>query len=82
MTGQRLTDENGAAVILNVEPPSLRAWRRKGQGPPYLRIGRLIRYSIEDLEEWLAQRRFTSSAHERSCAQKCAPLKIEDKENG
>ena len=36
---------------------TLRNWRSQGVGPAYLRIGRAILYSREDLERWEATRR-------------------------
>ncbi len=36
---------------------TLNTWRcTKRGGPPYIRIGRLIRYRKEDLDRWLAER--------------------------
>ena len=32
-------------------------YRVRGGGPPYLRLGGLVRYTLEDLEAWLAGRR-------------------------
>jgi len=37
--------------------PTLTAWRRKRIGPPFYQIGRLIRYSPEDLLKYLGSRR-------------------------
>ena len=33
--------------------PTLRSWRYKGEGPPYIKVGRLIRYRLSDVEAWL-----------------------------
>jgi Helix-turn-helix domain len=35
----------------------LKQARRKGTGPAYLRINRMIRYKVEDLDRWLAKYR-------------------------
>ena len=29
------------------------AWRQSGKGPAYLKIGRRIKYKVEDLDAWL-----------------------------
>ena len=33
--------------------PWLRKKRREGDGPPFLKIGRLVRYRRQHIEEWL-----------------------------
>ncbi len=41
---------------------TLQAWRVRGGGPKYLKIGRSVRYRRKDIEAWLASkiRRSTS----------------------
>lgn len=36
----------------NIEPSTLRSWRRRKQGPPFVRIESCIRYRIQDVEEY------------------------------
>lgn len=44
-----------AAELLNCHPDTLRLWRRAGTGPPVTFLSnRLIRYSSEDLAEYVA----------------------------
>jgi len=60
-----LLSEKQAADFLGLSPRALQAWRTKGGGPPYLRIGhRTVRYSQTDLEAWLENRRFENTAQE------------------
>ena len=42
------------APMIGVKEPTLKAWRRKGIGPPYVRFGNRVRYRICDVEAWLA----------------------------
>ena len=49
-------DDAGAAVVLGCAPRTLPNWRSQGRGPRFIRVGRLIRYRIEDLEEYLDAR--------------------------
>lgn len=49
--------EPGAAVYINYKISTLRAWRRQGRGPAYIRYGRSIRYRIADLDAWVAAHR-------------------------
>jgi predicted DNA-binding transcriptional regulator AlpA len=48
-----LTEENTSKRI-NVSRSALRKWRRQGAGPRYVKLGRLVRYSVAELENWLA----------------------------
>ncbi len=62
---QALWDEIQTAERLNLKSPrALQNWRCKGYGPPFLKIGRLVRYRPEDIEDWLTQqtRQSTSEA--------------------
>lgn len=45
--------EAQAATALSVTTRSLRAWRQKRQGPPWLRIGQTIYYRRSALTDWL-----------------------------
>ena len=63
---EALLTEKQAANFLGLNPRSLQAWRTRGGGPSYLRIGhRTTRYRMEDLEVWLESKRFSSTAEER-----------------
>lgn len=64
MTTQRNVASEGpwlttqeVAARLNVEPHTLRSWCRKGTGPRRHRLnGKVLRFRIEDVEAWEAQR--------------------------
>ena len=51
-----------AAERLGVTLPTLANWRWKGEGPPFCRVGRRVRYRLVDLAVWLDEqtRRSTS----------------------
>jgi predicted DNA-binding transcriptional regulator AlpA len=49
----RLLIEAETAKYIAMSRPWLRLGRMKGTGPPYIRIGRTIRYDIRDLDNWL-----------------------------
>lgn len=42
-----------AAVYLSISPETLKKARAKRQGPPFIKIGRCIRYSPYELEKYL-----------------------------
>ena len=54
LAGVGLVDENNAAKFLACSPSLLRKWRMgKKEGPPVVHIGRLVRYSVASLEEFV-----------------------------
>jgi hypothetical protein len=46
-----------AAEFLRLSPQTLRNWRTQSRGPAYIRAGRAIRYSSEDLKTYMNQNR-------------------------
>lgn len=42
-----------AAARLGVQPKTLYEWRRLRKGPPSLRVGRLVKYRSDVLDEWI-----------------------------
>jgi len=46
-----------AAGFLQVKLPTLAEWRCKRIGPPWFRVGRLVRYDLSDLRAWLKANR-------------------------
>ena len=50
---ERLLTESEMAHRLGVSISGLRKWRERHVGPKFIRLGRLIRYSVTDLEAWL-----------------------------
>lgn len=58
-----LLNESHAAELLGVTSKCLQAWRVRGGGPIYLKIGRLVKYSQTDLDTFLEKcRRKSTSA--------------------
>ena len=54
---RRLLTSDEAADLLRLRPATLRAWRCRGAGPPYHKVGDRVRYSRRDLDAWLAKQR-------------------------
>jgi len=42
---------------LQVSPRTLRKWRAEGTGPPWIQIGRQVRYNPRDVKTFLEKRR-------------------------
>jgi hypothetical protein len=54
----KLVNEKEAAKLLNLGIQTLRNWRCRRTGPPYLKLcGRLVRYDYRDLVEYARSRR-------------------------
>jgi excisionase family DNA binding protein len=51
-TGINLIDYNAAAALLGIQPQSLRRLVSQRQ-VPHLHVGRLVRFDLEDLREFL-----------------------------
>jgi hypothetical protein len=49
----RCLSERSVAALLEVSVAALRKWRHTSAGPPYLRIGKLIRYRLSDLRNFM-----------------------------
>jgi len=61
-----LITEGEAASMLRVSLTSLRRWRREGRGPVYRKLGRAVRYRPDDLADFVASARRTSTAERRA----------------
>ncbi len=58
---------SAAANRIGVEPQTMRAWRCRGVGPRYIRVGGprgRCYYDVDELEQWLADRTFQSTSEE------------------
>ena len=51
---QAYVTEKEIARKLGLVPETLQAWRRTAKGPPFVKLGRAIRYRLKDVEAWLA----------------------------
>lgn len=51
---EQLLEPTRVARVLGVEVETLGAWRRKGYGPRWYRIGKKVRYSEADLRLWMS----------------------------
>lgn len=52
-----LMTEKATALLLSVSFRTLQSWRQTDRGPPYLKIGRAIRYEREALLAWIELQR-------------------------
>lgn len=58
----RLLRPDEAAAYLSLSPQTLAHLRIRGGGPPYIKISTAVRYSTEDLEQYVAARKRRSTS--------------------
>ncbi|MDY6808338.1 MAG: helix-turn-helix domain-containing protein [Actinomycetota bacterium] len=52
-TVDRLLTTNEAASLTGFSEKTHRNWRCAGTGPPYVRVGRAVRYRESELRRWV-----------------------------
>ena len=62
MKAMILLSETEAASFLGIRPSTLAAWRYRGTGPVFRKIGRLCRYLQADLETYVETQARKSTA--------------------
>jgi predicted DNA-binding transcriptional regulator AlpA len=55
-TLEKLIDQKQLAQLFRVSIGTLRYWRINGRGPPYRKVGHLVRYAPSDVQDWLSRR--------------------------
>ncbi len=55
-------DTRRAAELIGMSRRTLEKWRGEGAGPPFLKLGRRVLYSVADLEDWIRSRRRRSTS--------------------
>jgi len=56
MNNKQLMDSDEAAEYLGLKRTTLEAWRCKGGGPLYLKLGRAVKYRLADLDAFIEER--------------------------
>lgn len=54
--GSALIDEKQLCAELGISVVTATKWRAKAEGPPFIKVGRLVRYRRSDVEAWLRSR--------------------------
>jgi hypothetical protein len=57
----RYVNDVEAAEILSSSPQTLRNWRHLRRGPAYSKRGRMVRYKVRDLLDYMAAGRIVPS---------------------
>jgi excisionase family DNA binding protein len=56
LSNENAFNERQAAKYLGVSAGTLRLWRSENRSPRYFRAGKLIRFRVRDLNEWIEAR--------------------------
>jgi predicted DNA-binding transcriptional regulator AlpA len=54
--------DNEAAHYIGMKTQTLRNWRAMNRGPAYVKVGRAVRYSLNDLDAYMTERRVQPDA--------------------
>ena len=50
-------DERQASKVLGMAVQTLRNWRHQRRGPVYVKLGRSVRYQMDDLENYIQKQK-------------------------
>ena len=57
-----VVNEFRVAEITGLAVGTLRNWRCRGEGPPFIKMGTRVRYSVKSIEAWMAEREVRSTS--------------------
>ena len=57
-----LLDEKQTAALLRVTTKAVQGWRYRGGGPRFVKVGRCVRYRLEDLQAFVLAALRTSTS--------------------
>lgn len=61
-----LLNEAEVAEMTGLSKRTLQAWRYRGGGPPFIKLGRAVRYRKSDIVEWINEQAVRSTAEHTS----------------
>jgi predicted DNA-binding transcriptional regulator AlpA len=53
------------AVETDLSQHTLAIYRCRGNGPPYYKVGKFVRYDREEVRQWMRSRRYRSTSEGR-----------------
>lgn len=56
-----LLTEEQLALILSISPRTLQTQRQTGRGIPFIKIGKLVRYDLTAVEDFIQKNNYTST---------------------
>lgn len=64
----RLLNEKEAADLTGLAIRTLQAWRVRGEGPRFVKVGRAVRYRRRDVVAWIEQNTLASTSQRPASA--------------
>jgi hypothetical protein len=61
-TSQEYVDTDGLAVITGISPSTWHKRRLTGDTPPFVKVGRSVRYHVPTAKAWMAERQRRSTS--------------------
>jgi predicted DNA-binding transcriptional regulator AlpA len=61
-TAKRLLSRDEVEATYGIAKRFLEIAACKGGGPAFVKVGRLTRYRVQDIEDWIARHRFASTS--------------------
>ncbi len=65
-TDDELIDQRAMSKMLRITTKTAEAWRSRGCGPRYVKVGSLVRYRKSDIREWIRRRTVDSTSRTTS----------------
>lgn len=59
---ENMIETEALAERLGISPHTLIQWRFKGIGPPYVKLGKLVRYHVASVDKWIEEQERHSTA--------------------
>jgi len=66
MKTQLVTTPAAAEYLGGLRPNTLEIWRMRGEGPRFRKMGHLVRYTIEDLDLYIAAQARNSTSQKQA----------------
>jgi excisionase family DNA binding protein len=57
-----------AAEYIKMSTNTLATWRHQGRGPSFIKTGRTVKYSRDDMDKWMKENLFTAGKKNRAAA--------------
>ncbi len=61
-TGDALLDQKSMCNVLGITTKTAEAWRTRGFGPRFVKVGSLVRYRKSDIHAWVNSRAVKSTS--------------------
>ncbi len=62
-----LLDARSLSNVLSISPRTLETLVARGEGPPYIRLGRQRRWRLEEVDAWIKAKQAFSLINAREC---------------